>query len=256
MAKGYQGSKARTTSADLETRLHGYVAILSAGAKNVRRRTGNWPIYAAATGSALAMATGASASLITSGIVSGVYPDNVSVKPLPGGASSIKGLVMSSGHEVNILAASGGTFAVLELQPIGQINIFFTGASSARDFAFKSNIGGPHAAPQAEIVKGFFSGNFHGQFQSGKPGFAGLSISTAGHTNKEYGWIELVFSENAGLPDDLRALAFGIDTNLNQTIQAGQINGGYIPEPGTMSLAILAAGALGVMSLRRRRQQA
>jgi len=190
-----------------------------------------------------------------------VYNGGVSVRPLGGSVSSIKGLLMGSGREVNIVANSGtvgGAFAALELLPVaGRINIFFTGASSARDFAFKSNIAGAHAAPQAEIVKALFTASappVHGQFQSGEPGFAGLSISTAGHVNKEYGWIELVFTEQAGVPHDLQALAFGIDTNLNQTIEAGQIDGGFIPEPGTMSLAILAAGALGVEALRRRRK--
>ena len=57
----------------LARRLSDYTAVtrVSAVAKTLYRRTGNWPIYAAATGSALAMATGASASIITSGIYPG-----------------------------------------------------------------------------------------------------------------------------------------------------------------------------------------
>jgi len=55
----------------LDSRLSGYSAgtKVAAAARRLRNRTGNWPVYAAAAGSALAMTTSASAS-----IISGVYP--------------------------------------------------------------------------------------------------------------------------------------------------------------------------------------
>jgi hypothetical protein len=251
MAKRQAAATARNRA--LDERLRAYGAGLSAASGNIRRHTGNWPIYAAATGSALAMATGASASLITSGIQSSVFQSNVSVKAQGSSVNSSHWIQMGSGHKINLKAVSNGTFAVLGLQPGPRMNLFFTGSSSAKNFRFQSNIGGSHAAPQAEIVKAMFSGQLIGKFQSGQPGFAGFSITSASHVNTEYGWLELVFTEKSGTPSALRALAYGIDTNPNEVIQAGQINGGFIPEPGTMSLAILAAGACGVMALRRRR---
>src|SRR6185437_14724240 len=51
----------------LDSRLSGYSAgaKLAAAASRLRSRTGNWPVYAAAAGSALAMTTSASASIIS-----------------------------------------------------------------------------------------------------------------------------------------------------------------------------------------------
>jgi hypothetical protein len=249
---------AASGDAPLDSRLSEYSAIArkSFDARSLLRRTGNWPIYAAATGSALAMATGASASLITSGIVSQVYPGTVSVNAQ--GPTTQLGLGMGSGHSVKIHASSGisagGPFGELDLRPGTSVKIFFTGANSAKNFGFGSTIRGSHAAKTAEIVAAFFTGSHFGKFVSGEPGFAGLSIS-AGPGATDYGWIELVFTTRSDVPDDLTVLGYGIDTNPNQQIQAGQIDNGYIPEPGTMELALLASGAAGVLALRRRRRK-
>src|ERR1035438_3566732 len=55
---------------DLDHRLDGYFATLRSSSLRdaVKRSAGNWQIYAAVTGSAMAMATSASASIIGSGI--------------------------------------------------------------------------------------------------------------------------------------------------------------------------------------------
>ena len=59
---------------------------------SLRSRIGNWPIYAAAAGSALAMATGASASIIT-GSYTGASVVQFGPNATAGGAS-IKGLFL------------------------------------------------------------------------------------------------------------------------------------------------------------------
>jgi hypothetical protein len=245
----------------LEERLSNYEAIarISATAKTLYRRAGNWPIYAAATGSALAMATGASASIITSGIISGVFPSGVSVNP--GGPATQLGLI--PGLSVKIHALSSAAGPVVQLQMLASHeNIFFSQFSdSAKNFGFASPIArglSPSSGVgHTENVQAFFSGHAYGNFAPGKPGFVGLSFST-GHGNTDYGWIALEFNNKAGIPYYLQALAFGIDINPGQTpgaLLAGEVNGGFIPEPGTFSLAILASGAAGVMMLRRRRRQ-
>src|SRR5579864_4995894 len=55
---------------DLDHRLDAYFATLRSPSlrEALKRRVGNWQIYAAVSGSALAMATGASASIIGRGI--------------------------------------------------------------------------------------------------------------------------------------------------------------------------------------------
>jgi hypothetical protein len=243
----------------LDGRLSDYTAStrLSATAKTLYRRTGNWSIYAAATGSALAMATGASASIITSGIVSGVYPSGVSVNPA--GPSTHVGLIPGLSVKLHALSSSGG--AVVQLQVEAHVNIMFSKFSdAAKNFGFESPIAPGHLGDvgRTEIVQAFFTGLPLGNFTAGKPGFIGLSFSTV-HGNTDYGWMELEFRNNTlGVPFYLQAFAFGIDTNPGQTpgtLLAGEINNGFIPEPGTLSLTFLASGAAGVMALRRRRKQ-
>jgi hypothetical protein len=245
----------------LDDRLSDYAAAtrISAAAKSLYRRTGNWPIYAAATGSALAMATGASASIITSGIISGTYPSGISVNP--GGPKTHVGLIPGLSVKLHALSTNAGS--VVQLQVEANANIIFSQFSdAAKNFGFESPIApglppGGGAGP-TENIQAFFTGNRYGNFAAGQPGFIGLSFSTV-HGNTDYGWMELEFRNNpAGIPFYLEALAFGIDTNPGQTpgtLLAGEINNGFIPEPGTLSLAILASGAAGVMALRRRRKQ-
>jgi hypothetical protein len=59
-----------TRKFDLDRRLDAYFATLRSSSltESVKRRAGNWQIYAAVTGSAVAMATGASAQNIGTGI--------------------------------------------------------------------------------------------------------------------------------------------------------------------------------------------
>jgi len=245
----------------LDERLSDYAAItrISATAKTLYRRAGNWPVYAAATGSALAMATGASASIITSGIVSGVFPSGVSVNP--GGPATQLGLIPGLSIKIHALSSAAGPVVQLQMLASHE-NIFFSQFSdSVKNFGFASPIA-PGLFPSSgvghtENVQAFFNGHAYGNFAAGKPGFAGLSFAT-GLGNTDYGWIELEFMDKAGLPFSLEALAFGIDINPGQTpgtLLAGEIDGGFIPEPSTFSLAILASGAAGVMALRRRRKQ-
>ena len=149
--------------------------------------------------------------------------------------------------------------AELQLE-VSLANIFFSGYSDqAKKFVLGSPIGTPGQAlhvGRTENIQRFFLGSASGNFASNKPAFVGLSFANL--SNTDYAWIELEFTDKGGFPYFLNALAFGIDTNPGQTpgtLLAGEIDGGFIPEPSTLSLAILASGAAGVMALRRRRKQ-
>jgi hypothetical protein len=248
--------------AALDARLSGYSAgaKMAAAARRLRSRTGNWPVYAAAAGSALAMTTSASASII-SGVYTGTGPHGgVSVRPQAGGATSIKGLLFSPG-EINIKAVSGttyGPFAQLSVQGIDPLRIFQGDSNSqyAKNFGFGANISsaaGIMAASGPRIVKAFFSGSDFGEFVSGQPGYLGFAVDL-GSGNFNYGWLKLEFVKDpqTQMPQILEALGFGIETTPNQAIAAGA-TAPPVPEPGTMALAILAAGAAGVTALRRRK---
>jgi hypothetical protein len=92
----------------------------------------------------------------------------------------------------------------------------------------------------------FLSGAFFifpfGDFY-GNSGFAGLSFGLPGESGVHYGWAELQNS-SAGLT----VVEVGYETQQD----TGIVTPGLVPEPGT--LALLAAGAVGVLALRRRRQ--
>lgn len=250
----------------LDSRLNGYStgARVAAAARRLRSRTGNWPVYAAAAGSALAMTTSASASII-SGVYTGTGPNGgVSVRPQAGGASSVKGLLFPPG-EINIKAASGSSsgnpFVALSVEGIVPLKIFEGPLNSqyAKNFAAGANISaaaGILAASGARIAKAFFSGSSFGSFLAGQPGYVGFALDLGGGSI-DYGWLKLEVTNGvSGMPQILEALGYGIETTSNTAIAAGDTGPGPVPEPGTMALGVLAAGAAGVVALRRRRQNA
>ncbi len=251
----------------LDSRLSGYSAgaKVAAAARRLRSRTGNWPVYAAAAGSALAMTTSASASII-SGTYSGGGPNGgASVRPLASGASSIKGLVFGLG-EINIKAKSGvgyyGHYTNFSAEGILPLKIFETGSVGqyARNFAAGSHISsaaGVLAASGARIARAVFPSSSVGRFLPGAPGYLGFTLDQ-GAGNVHYGWLKLEFSLDPQTSRGvLEALAYGYETTAGARIDAGDRGSTTAtPEPGTMALGILAAGAAGVVALRRRRQAA
>lgn len=241
---------------ELDARLADYAtgAGLATAATTLRGRLGNWPIYAAAVGSALAMSTNASASIIE-GTISGAI-----VSPTGVNKSSIKGLLFLG--EVNLKASSGvltssghplGPFAALNVSGIGPTAFVFATnlQQQAINFAPGAVISAGAGSPDqnANIVAATFSHLKYGQFASGVPGYVGLAFSLGGG-HFDYGWLEVEFQNGQnGAPQTLEALAFGVNTAQDQAIMAGT------PEPGSMGLALLATGAFGVAALRRRKKQ-
>jgi hypothetical protein len=247
MAKRNAQTAARD-HAQLDSRLGHYSANArtSTASKALLGRIGNWPIYAAAAGSALAMATSASAS-----IIAGVY-NPTSNTVIPNTPGNIGFLGIGTDHVV-IKAVSGvtakGPTAILSVIGFSPVGIFETATYSqnARKFAPGAPIStGPFAAT-GKIVKAHFSGKDFGEFTAGIPGYAGLVINAGTHL--DYGWLKLEFTDDpvTGLPATLTAIAYGIQTD------GGHIDAGETPEPDTMALALLASGATGVAALRRRR---
>ncbi len=266
--------------AQLDIRLNDYSAVtrVSADAVSLRSRIGNWPIYAAAAGSALAMATGASASIIT-GSYTGASVVQFGPNATAGGAS-IKGLFLGfcpSGpatancqnpvglfrntaagvvwDEVNIRAS--GFFPGVSASGVSPVKIFgaTTNGTLVRNFAPHSLIGPglPNAANNFKIVGSFTGSNVFGNFLPGQSGYLGFSVNYGGNVN--FGWVKLQVTGIPGLTlPMLQSMSFGLETTPGQSIGAGQTVGAT-PEPGTMALSLLAAGAAGVLALRRRRKE-
>ena len=89
-------------------------------------------------------------------------------------------------------------------------------------------------------------------FAAGEEAYVGVRFGEVGDTDVfQYGWIGVIPEWNTvdvgGVPTDtlvLDAFAWGYETEAGVPIEAG------VPEPGT--LALLAMGAVGVLSRRRR----
>jgi hypothetical protein len=103
----------------------------------------------------------------------------------------------------------------------------------------QSFVGGPSV-----ILSGNFFGSTYGDFYNNS-GFAGLRFSLPGESGVHYGWAEL--NDSGG---DLTLVAFGYETDQDVGVTTPSV----APEPGT--LALLAAGAVGVVAMRRRKKAA
>ncbi len=239
-----------------------------------------WPVYAAATGAALAMATSADA-----GIITGNANTSISV-------SRTTGLGGTNVSHTNKAFVTFGSLGKLELyvrfynnpllpasdvmqtgqatlKPLSGAEIF---AKDTNHFSFSELVnyrfgavlanarptgnatlgsGTPVPYPQSQGSGQFI--RYHGSvsvgsFASGVPGYAGFRLN-----NGDLGWIQLTWSssQSDGYPDQLSAGAWAYNTVADQPIAAG-----VAPEPGTLPLSLLAFGATGILAWRKRRGQA
>lgn len=247
---------------DLEARITNYfVARTTNKPRDWEAHLRRWPIYAAATGAALAMATNADAGIITgfSGTTITV-PRNLGVNHNSGlvnfGTLGHMGLYLS--YRVRLY---GGAFstqlrsgAAVVNQGLfvtgggGFLRRFNTGAGISAGMTFHSAL--PVASQFADIYRTHSRFGGGGNFASGQTGIAGIQV--AGYI----GWIQLKWNSSLadGYPDKLEALNWAINTTApGQGILAGQDNPYTAPEPGTAALSLLALGAIGIAAWRKHR---
>lgn len=154
--------------------------------------------------------------------------------------------------------------AAASIKGLGGLEFLEIGKSfSLQKLAQHDNIStapGKFEGPQALFLATLNSGtggahNVHGIWTAGKSAFAGFlfKTNTTAGAKTDYGWVRLVFTESTNLaPDSIAAVDWGYAVNMPSS--AGQNSGA--PEPSTLALALLAAGAAGVAVLRRRRKSA
>jgi len=93
-------------------------------------------------------------------------------------------------------------------------------------------------------------GTFSGQWTAGGIGYIGFKFVTS--TNQtDYGWMRVSFDPNAFSHQQVSLTV--IDWAYNNS--GGSIVTGQIPEPNTVALAFLGAGALGLTLWRQQRRQ-
>ena len=244
----------------------------SYAAQNRRTRASSWPLYAAAAGSALAMATNASASIIYCGPGNNYCASNHAPNASAAKLNSFLAFQTQPGashpgaasHDVvlNLDVFRAGISALASVQGANQIQIFDTsavGSFIAKKFSSGDRIGagltvaqpGPNGIVQ-RMSTSQHNAFQYGNFVSGIPGFVGVAINNTAHSGTEYGWIRLMFTNTNSVPGLLQVVDWAVNTTANQSISAGQ---GFIatPEPGTLGLTLLAGGAAAIAALRRRR---
>jgi hypothetical protein len=288
-------SKRRTVSLEIQLNSYSAASQASAPRKESQDRSGRWPVFAAAAGSALALTTSATADIFYSGIQNitvtalvTTFNDALATHPLKIGGkqfgltvrhssngfikypefnyagNAFAGGYLAAGPGVGILRGSSLGWRRTTnnlLQGLGGARRLSKGAPiSAGAGAFKGTSGtGKAPLNVAEIYDGGTS--IKGQFAIGQPGFAGIRLATGGG-NFDYGWIQLeVDGTNfrpGGCCDPVADSVTAIDWAYNEIpgapIDAGQETSAT-PEPGGRSLALLAAGCIGVLAWRRHRAQ-
>ena len=244
--------------------------------KGWKSQLGTWGIYAAAAGASLSMATSADA-----GIISGALNLTATINPAAGvNGSNEPHFVLGTANEAigvrNIAAHStfnsqgglgpnngscstrgpghGGPSCqvfvpragIALLEPglfNGQQLKFFDNTSNdlARRYVRNSVIaGGARNQQQTAFLDTVDGGNRRGFFPFGTTNdFVGFKAA-----NGDLGWLQVeVLDRNSdGYPDQVEAIAYGYNTVAGASIEAGQQGSApTTPEPGTASLAILAA---------------
>jgi hypothetical protein len=212
-------------------------------------------MLATVAGSALALATNANAAIIYSG------PQNITVsRPAGSGVSQAGFAVGGASWRVWASNFNAGTNnqarAALIRFAAGER---FMNASSTLINAKKLASGAVISAGQA-----FWSGGggadlrrknnnapLYGQFLNSSIGFVGIKFKISG--SYHFGWIRA----HANIGPSNAVSASVIDWAYNDvagaSIKAGE---GIAPEPSTTAMALLAAGAAGVLAWRKRRKRA
>lgn len=257
-------------------------SVPAGGSRTAKEKLANWQMYAAAAGSALAMASSASAGSLTYGTLN----VTASITPFASGTK-----LNTVNRPVNINFGSRTQMKSFTIKGaklgvgVGSFRVPNTQSGSANAFLhlFRTGVNGfatkggtlAKVASGAKISQGnvkflstdnsigtrpglgFEQGNHgmvSGPFTPSQTGFAGIGIHTAGGSDF-YGWVRLEFMDSPRGPDKVEAIDYAINNVAGASINAGQVAPPLsgVPEPSTPALALLAAGAAGVLALRRRR---
>lgn len=261
----------------LESRLYAYSANVKSSTRGILKHAAeHWPKYAAAAGSVVAMATNAAAQIVYSGpqnltaSVNSVGPLHSSAPPpqypvvgLDPATSAHKTAYLqgSIGFQIGVkqeCCGDGFLNGAASVKGLGGLAFLETGSQfSLRKLGKSVNIStlpnNFHTGPLFLKTVNFGTTgahNTHGAWTSGKSGFGAFRFTVGG--KQDYGWVRLIYTDSSnGAPDSITAIdwAYGADgTPIITDVPSAT------PEPSTADLALLAAGALGVLALRRRKK--
>jgi hypothetical protein len=246
----------------LKRGLKAYADSVEAGGtlRGFRNRLRNWPVYAAAAGSALALSTSAMADILSKGgldtqtVAFGGNTFSVGFQGSQSGSRTgthfggFRWFINSFGRAT---LNGNGLFLGLPFPAGFPVNTHSPGGSFS----------GPHLLKQGHYFQ-FFSlslGPFGPTVEfSRRTSHTGLWNGTAYApiklTNGDLGWLKIAVPNSAhGVPVGVDILAWAYNDVAGQPILTGQTT---VPEPSSLALALLAAGSVGVLAFRRRRNAA
>ncbi len=186
----------------------------------------------------------------------------------PGNSTGRVRLIPTAAHE-GLLFSSKGVKRLSSGQKIsagagmfGQASVFnpagVPGQANYPNLASGVRFGGL----RGPTSNGKFFQSFHGTTLNGnfKPlpatGFVGFSFASGSQT--DYGWIRLQVTDTDGsnLPNTLEVVDLAYDDSGAAIFAGAEVAAPAVPEPSSAALALLAAGATGVLVWRKRRAAA
>jgi hypothetical protein len=245
-------------SSRLDLYLTSSSGTISAG---FRQKLSAWPRYAAAVGSALALASSAEASIIYSGV------ENLScfsTFEYPRISMAGNAFVLWVIHHWSTWGRwyRVGMYASLEGQILGTGGDLRKLASGANISGGVPGFGHPWRVRQRN-THGYTNKpqtvKYYGNWPApSSTGFAGVKFTEGGQPH--YGWVRLEYSAwPDGSPVSITAIDWAYNDVAGAPIRAGQTSdesgSSLVPEPSGKALALLAAGAMGVLAWRKRRRE-
>jgi hypothetical protein len=215
-------------------------------------RLGSWSVYAAAAAATLATASSAEANIIYTHPASPVEAKFSNYVSHLSSEATARFTINGAHGLLGIDTFKSNTSVVQDFATINfsGAQVFRQGLFYLRKFAAGALIDSRYSRylTNGVFVEINFNGGPRGLFTLNIPGFGGFK--TAGG---DLGWIrvEVLDRNQDGYGDAIEA----IDWAYNNTPGA-PINAGQVPEPGSLSLALLATGATGLLAWRRRQNLA
>jgi hypothetical protein len=255
---------------NLEGQLTGYDATVKANspAEAWKNRLGSWSIFAAAAGSALATSNTALASIIYSG------PQNITatISHTTTHRTPSSYSARGNGHKSLNIDGQGNIFKIglgfaqfgfqgtsnFYLNPNGgnrkilQVGTFRGGSDPAKLASGAVISSKAHFGVNEILHLSSHSGGGGYWNPNAAPGFAGIEFTEGGQNH--FGWIQI---ELANVHNDysITAIDWAYNSVAGAPIAAGQTSSAT-PEPTGQAMALLSAGFLGVLALRRSRKLA
>jgi hypothetical protein len=240
--------------ADLQNQLESY-SLASKGLQVAKNWTSGASVLATVAGSALALATNANAGIIYSGhqnitvsSPAGAGPGSFAAFTVGGSPWHVRADNFAAGTIRNTATArlermlAGETFMNASSSAINAKKLA-SGAIISAGQAFFGGAGGPDLRRKNNA-------NLYGQFLNSSIGFVGIKFKVSG--SDHFGWIRVHANIGPSNAVTTTVLDWAYNDVAGASITAGE---GIAPEPSTMSMGILAAGAAGVLAWRRRRKQ-